>query len=67
MKGNNMKTKTLLLTVLISLFCGNLFSQEEGTIIYIDFEPDSVIYPVDIEYMDINYDNEWDVKFIREI
>ena len=67
MKGNNMKTKTLLLTVLISLFCGNLFSQEEGTIIYIDFEPDSVIYPVDLEYIDINYDNEWDVKFIREI
>ena len=67
MKGNNMKTKTLLLSVLISLFCGNLFSQEEGIIIYIDFEPDSVIYPVDIEYIDINYDNEWDVKFIREI
>ena len=65
--SSSMKTKTLLLTVLISLFCGNLFSQEEGTIIYTDFEPDSVIYPVDIEYIDINYDNEWDVKFIREI
>ena len=62
-----MKTKTLLLTALISLFCGNLFSQEEGTIIYTDFEPDSVIYPVHIDYIDINYDNEWDVKFIREI
>ena len=67
MKGNNMKIKTLLLSVLISLFCGNLFSQEEGTIIYTDFEPDSVIYPVHIDYIDINYDNEWDIKFIREI
>ena len=62
-----MKTKSLLITVLISLFCGNLFSQEDGTIIYTDFEPDSVIYPVHIDYIDINYDNEWDVKFIREI
>ena len=62
-----MKTKTLLLTVLISLFCSDLFSQEEGTIIYTDFEPDSVIYPVHIDYIDINYDNEWDIKFIREI
>ena len=67
MKGNNMKTKSLLLIVLISLFCGNLFSQEDGTIIYTDFEPDSVIYPVHIDYIDINYDNEWDIKFIREI
>ena len=62
-----MKTKTLLLAVFACLFSLSLFSQEEGTIIYTDFEPDSVIYPVDIEYIDINYDNEWDVKFIREI
>ena len=62
-----MKTKTLLLAVFACLFSTTLFSQEDGTIIYTDFEPDSVIYPVDIEYIDINYDNEWDVKFIREI
>ena len=62
-----MKTKTLLLAVFACLFSTSLFSQEEGTIIYTDFEPDSVIYPVHIDYIDINYDNEWDIKFIREI
>ena len=62
-----MKTKTLLLAVFAGLFSLSLFSQEDGTIIYTDFEPDSVIYPVYIDYIDINYDNEWDVKFIREI
>ena len=62
-----MKTKTLLLAVFACLFSTTLFSQEDGTIIYTDFEPDSVIYPVHIDYIDINYDNEWDVKFIREI
>ena len=62
-----MKTKTLLLAVFACLFSTTLFSQEDGTIIYTDFEPDSVIYPVYTDYIDINYDNEWDVKFIREI
>ena len=62
-----MKTKTLLLAVFACLFSTSLFSQEEGTIIYNDFEPDSVIYPVYTDYIDINCDNEWDVKFIREI
>ena len=62
-----MKTKTLLLAVFACLFSLSLFSQEDGTIIYTDFEPDSVIYPVYTDYIDINCDNEWDVKFIREI
>ena len=62
-----MKTKTLLLAVFACLFSTSLFSQEDGTIIYTDFEPDSVIYPVYTDYIDINCDNEWDVKFIREI
>ena len=62
-----MKTKTLLLAVFACLFSLSLFSQEDGTIIYTDFEPDSVIYPVYTDYIDINYDNEWDVRFIRNI
>ena len=62
-----MKTKTLLLAVFACLFSTTLFSQEDGTIIYTDFEPDSVIYPVYTDYIDINYDNEWDVRFIRNI
>ena len=62
-----MKTKTLLIAVFACLFSLTLFSQENGTIIYTDFEPDSIIYPVYTDYIDINYDNEWDVKFLREI
>ena len=66
-----MKTKTLLLTVLISLFCGNLFSQEEGTIIYTDFEPDSIIFPVNYcsngcNPIDVNYDLESDFYFCKK-
>jgi hypothetical protein len=72
MKGNNMKTKTLLLSVLMSLFCGNLFSQEEGTIIYTDFEPDSIIFPVNYcssgcNPIDVNYDESSFRMFIYNI
>ncbi|MBQ5856722.1 MAG: T9SS type A sorting domain-containing protein [Bacteroidales bacterium] len=38
-----MKTKALLLTLLISLLSFPLVSQERGSIIYTDFEPDSII------------------------
>ena len=63
-----MKTKTFILTVLISLFCGNLFSQENGTIIYTDFEPDSIISPIKWDSsggspIDINFDGEDDFVF----
>ena len=66
-----MKTKTFILTVLISLFCGNLFSQEEGTIIYTDFEPDSIIFPVNYcssgcNPIDVNYDLESDFYFCKK-
>ena len=63
-----MKTKALLLSVLISLFCGNLFSQEDGTIIYTDFEPDSIISPIKWDSsggnpIDITFDGENDFAF----
>ena len=66
-----MKTKTLLLAVVISLFYGNLFSQEEGTIIYTDFEPDSIIFPVNYcsngcNPIDVNYDLESDFYFCKK-
>ena len=56
-----MKTKTLLIAVFACLFSLTLFSQENGTIIYTDFEPDSIISPIKWDSsggnpIDINFD-----------
>lgn len=63
-----MKTKTLLILAFISLFQNLLFSQEKGKIIYTDFEPDSLIYPVWFagNPLDVNYDGIKELKFKRE-
>ena len=63
-----MKTKTLLLAVFACLFSLTLFSQENGTIIYTDFEPDSIISPIKWDSsggnpIDINFDGEDDFVF----
>ena len=63
-----MKTKTLFLIAFICLSSYSLFSQEKGRIIYTDFEPDSVIYPVWFagNPLDINYDGIKEIRFKRE-
>ena len=63
-----MKTKTLFLITFICLSSYSLFSQEKGRIIYTDFEPDSVIYPVWFagNPLDINYDGINEIRFKRE-
>ena len=63
-----MKTKTLFLIAFICLSSYSLFSQEKGRIIYTDFEPDSVIYPVWFagNPLDINYDGINEIRFKRE-
>ena len=63
-----MKTKTLFLITFICLSSYSLFSQEKGRIIYTDFEPDSVIYPVWFagNPLDINYDGIKEIRFKRE-
>ena len=63
-----MKTKTLLIAVFACLFSLTLFSQENGTIIYTDFEPDSIISPIKWDSsggnpIDINFDGEDDFVF----
>ncbi len=63
-----MKTKTLLLAAFMCLFSLSLFSQEDGTIIYTDFEPDSIISPIEWDSsggspIDINFDGENDFVF----
>ena len=63
-----MKTKTLLIAVFACLFSPTLFSQENGTIIYTDFEPDSIISPIKWDSsggnpIDINFDGEDDFVF----
>ena len=65
-----MKTKTLLLAVFACLFSLSLFSQEDGTIIYTDFEPDSIIFPVNYcssgcNPIDVNYDQVSDFYFCK--
>lgn len=62
-----MKTKTLLLLAFMSLFTNQLFSQEDGTIIYTDFEPDTTFaITYDQIFFDINYDSIPDFRFIKE-
>ena len=63
-----MKTKIIFLIAFICLSSYSLFSQERGRIIYTDFEPDSVIYPVWFagNPLDINYDGIKEIRFKRE-
>ncbi len=71
-----MKTKTFFLTsLLILLLQTNIFAQQEGEIIYTDFEPDLTIEQIwlpkcagenetfDTIFLDFNQDNVTDIKF----
>lgn len=73
-----MKTKTLLLTALMCFVSSLLFSQEDGRIIYTDFDPDMIITPDTTCYdyyggdsqkgpsIDMNNDGKEDFYFFRE-
>lgn len=63
-----MKTRTLLLLTMVLSLSFPLFSQEKGKIIYTDFEPDSVIYPVWFagNPIDVNYNGIKELRFKRE-
>ena len=65
-----MKVKTLFLIVFAILMSKPLFSQEEGRIIYTDFEPDTIITPVKYhdeggDPIDVNKDAQWDLYFSK--
>ena len=65
-----MKVKTLFLIAFAILMTRPLFSQEEGRIIYTDFEPDTLITPVKYkheggELIDVNKDAQWDICFVK--
>ena len=63
-----MKTRTLFFLSIVLSFSFSLFSQEKGKIIYTDFEPDSVIYPVWFagNPIDVNYNGIKELRFKRE-
>lgn len=65
-----MKVKTLFLIAFAILMTRPLFSQEEGIIIYTDFEPDTIITPVKYKHeggepIDVNKDAQWDICFAK--
>lgn len=62
-----MKTKTLLLmSLFLLLLQTNIFAQNNGEIIYTNFEPDSIIdlTPMGNDvFFDINNDGQYEIKF----
>ncbi|MBQ3594908.1 MAG: T9SS type A sorting domain-containing protein [Bacteroidales bacterium] len=66
-----MKTRTLLLLTMVLSLSFPLFPQEDGRIIYTDFEPDTIISPIVYYYdggdsIDVNRDSEWDLYFNKQ-
>lgn len=60
-----MKTNILLLTIFAVIMSNSLFSQEEGRIIYTDFENDTIRL-IDSICIDMNCDNILDYKVVHK-